>query len=72
MRFDKFTLKNQEAVQKAVELAQELGHQQLEPEHVAVALIHDAQGIVGSLLAKIGISFRTIIREINARSPKAS
>lgn len=64
MRFDKFTLKNQEAVQKAAELAQELGHQQIEPEHVAVALIHDDQGIVGSLLTKVGISSERLLEKL--------
>ncbi len=55
MDFNKYTLKNQEAIQKAVELAGELAHQQLEPEHVAAALLHDPEGVINGLLGRLGI-----------------
>ena len=64
MNFDKFTLKNQEAIQKAVELAKELGHQQLEPEHLAVALLHDTEGIVGSLLNRVNVSSKHLLEKL--------
>ncbi len=38
-RFDKFTLKSQEAVQTAQELAGKLHHQQIESEHLLLALM---------------------------------
>ena len=38
-RFDKLTLKSQEAVQKAQAIAQERGHQRLEPMHLLAALL---------------------------------
>lgn len=66
MRFEKFTLKNQEAVQKAIELAQELGHQQLEPEHLAVALLHDTEGIIRVLLGHLGISPDRLLEKLTA------
>lgn len=56
MQFDKYTHKNQEAIQKAIELAGELNHQQLDPEHILMSLLHDSQGIVVDLLGKLGIS----------------
>ncbi|MBP6342925.1 MAG: ATP-dependent chaperone ClpB [Candidatus Omnitrophica bacterium] len=66
MRFEKFTLKNQEAVQKSIELAQELGHQQLEPEHLAVALLHDTEGIIRVLLGHLGISPDRLLEKLTA------
>lgn len=66
MHFDKFTLKNQEAVQKAIELAQELGHQQLEPEHLAVALLHDTEGIISGLLGRLGVSPDRLLKKLTA------
>ena len=47
MRFDKFTLKAQEAVQNAQEVASKKGHQQIEPEHLLYALLEQAGGIIG-------------------------
>lgn len=53
-RFDKLTVKAQEAVQRAQSLAQDLGHQHLLPLHLLVALLREDQGIVRPLLQKIG------------------
>lgn len=64
MQFDKFTIKNQEAIQKAAELAQEFGHQQLEPEHVVVALLHDSEGVVNGLLGRLGISSPRLLEKL--------
>ena len=54
MNFNKFTIKAQEAVQNAQEIASHYGNQSIEPEHFLAALIQDAQGIVGPLLQKLG------------------
>src|SRR5438876_10689362 len=54
IRFDKFTVKAQEAVQRAQGIAQEHGHQQLDPIHLFAALLAEEQGIVSGLLNKIG------------------
>jgi ATP-dependent Clp protease ATP-binding subunit ClpB len=53
-RFDKFTIKAQEAVQAAVELAAERGNPQVTPVHLLAALIGEREGIVRPLLEKIG------------------
>ena len=53
-RFDKFTIKAQEAVQAAVELAANRGNPQVTPVHLLSALIHEREGIVRPLLEKIG------------------
>ena len=53
-RFDKLTLKSQEAVQKAQDLAKEHGQQRLEPMHLLAALLDPDQAVVRSLLTQLG------------------
>ena len=54
MRFDKFTIKAQEALQAAQNLATESQHGELQPLHLLVALLQDKEGIVRPLLGKLG------------------
>ncbi|MBN2356548.1 hypothetical protein JXO59_10565, partial [candidate division KSB1 bacterium] len=51
---DKLTLKAQEALSKAQQVALERSHQQIEPLHILSALLAQQEGIVRSLLKKIG------------------
>jgi ATP-dependent Clp protease ATP-binding subunit ClpB len=53
-RFDKFTLKSQEAVQAAQDLAGKLHHQQIECEHLLLALSEQQEGVVVPILKKLG------------------
>lgn len=54
MRFDKLTMKAQEAVQSAQQLAEQLRHPAIDNEHLLFALIQQPDGVVPSLLQKIG------------------
>jgi ATP-dependent Clp protease ATP-binding subunit ClpB len=63
IRWDKFTLKAQEAVQKSVELAQENGNAEIHPLHLLVTLAQDREGIVRPVLEKIGISADSVITD---------
>ena len=63
MRFDKFTIKSQELVQKAQALAAERGHQQIEPEHFLAAMISDREGIAVALLRKLGAAPERVAAE---------
>ena len=54
MRFDKFTLKVQEALQDAQSLANQFGHQGIEAEHLLSAFLKQPEGIVGAILKKDG------------------
>ncbi len=75
MNFQKLTLKSQEVLQRAQELAGEASHQAIEPEHVLAALLSDANGIVPPLLMKIGSNVRYVrdrIDEAIAKLPKVS
>jgi len=55
-RFDKFTIKAQEAVQGAVELAANRGNPQATPVHLLHALLAEREGIVRPLFQKIGVN----------------
>ncbi len=52
--FNKLTIKAQEAIQQAQEIASSYSNQLLEPEHIFAALIQDPEGIVVSTLQKLG------------------
>ena len=64
IRWDKFTLKAQEAVQRANELASEHGNPELMPLHLLAALLEDKEGIVSPVLEKIGIGPQLVLNEI--------
>ena len=75
IRWDKFTLKAQEAVQRGNDLASEHGNPELLPLHLLAALLEDKEGIVPPVLEKIGIGPQSVLndayREIE-RLPKVS
>ncbi|HSA95004.1 MAG TPA: Clp protease N-terminal domain-containing protein, partial [Acidobacteriota bacterium] len=54
MRWDKFTVMSQEAIQKAQSLAAEKGHAEIRPEHLLAAFLAQDENIVNAILAKIG------------------
>ncbi len=56
MRFDKFTTKLQEAFADAQSLAVGKDNQFIEPQHLLLALLNQAEGGVGSLLSKAGVN----------------
>jgi ATP-dependent Clp protease ATP-binding subunit ClpB len=64
MRFDKFTLKVQEALQEAQALANNYGHQAVEVEHLLAALLLQPEGITGATLKKMGVDPKSIEDEI--------
>src|SRR6266480_6433237 len=64
IRWDKFTVKAQEAVQRASELASEHGNPELLPVHLLAGLIEDKEGIVTPVLEKIGIGPQGVLSEI--------
>lgn len=56
MNFNKFTIKAQEAMQAALELAASRNHQALEPVHILKALLQDEQGVSVTILKKLEVS----------------
>src|SRR5512136_2225036 len=75
MRFDKFTLKSQEMIQNAQHLAERFGHQQIEPEHLARALLEQKEGVIPPILGKIGAKQNQLMKELESileRMPSVS
>ncbi|HET6459609.1 MAG TPA: ATP-dependent chaperone ClpB [Syntrophales bacterium] len=64
MRFDKFTLKVQEALQEAQTIAKTYGSQSIDVEHLLVAFLMQPEGIVGEILKKLGVDTKVIETEI--------
>lgn len=75
MRFDRFTLRGQEAVQSAIEAAEKNQNQQVEPEHLLFSMLAHEEGTVKPVLAKIGAPIGTIQQDLEKaieRLPKVS
>ena len=70
MRFDKFTLKTQEVIQTAQQLAERFNHQQIEPEHLVRAILEQTEGVIPSLLGKIGVDQRQLMESFDAALEK--
>lgn len=73
MRLERFTLRGQEAVRAAIEKAEINQHQQVEPEHLLIAMLEQEEGIVRNLLSKLGANVQVVMNDVNAaigRFPK--
>ncbi len=73
MRFDKLTLKTQEAFLEAQKLAEGMHHPQLEPEHLFLSLLEQPEGVVPAVLEKVGANPRQLsqgLREELKRLPQ--
>src|SRR5437667_11603648 len=73
LRFEKLTVKAQEAVQSAQEVAGRHENQQIEPVHLLAALVTQADGVVPPLLARLGVRNEALSQEIEreiGRLPK--
>ena len=60
MTFDKFTIKAQETVQEAVNLAQRSGQQSIEPVHLLKALMDKARDVTNFIFQKLGVNTQQI------------
>ncbi|MDO8955523.1 MAG: Clp protease N-terminal domain-containing protein, partial [Deltaproteobacteria bacterium] len=65
MRFDKFTLKAQEALQDAQAVTEKREHQQIEPEHLLIALLQQNEGIVPQVFQKLGASIPNTLSQLD-------
>jgi len=64
INFDKLTQKNQEALQRGVELATALEHQQIEPEHLLYALLKEEGGIIPAILGRVGVASSALLSKL--------
>lgn len=75
MNFNNFTIKSQEAIQQAQQLAQEFGHQQIENEHIFKAITTVDENVAPFLLKKLNINvnlFNQILDNTLTSFPKVS
>lgn len=75
MQIDKFTLKAQEALQEAKAIAERKNHQQIDVEHLLLALLEQKEGIVVPILQKLGANTDLIVSQLEGelnRIPKVT
>ncbi len=75
MRFDRFTERAQEAAQRAAEIIQRYGHNQIDTEHILLALIEQPQGVISQLLELLKVDANSLAERLDyilRTSPKAS
>lgn len=75
MNFNNFTIKSQEAIQQAFQVAQGNNQQAIEPGHILHGLLHSAENVTGFLLKKLGVNtavFQQALNKIVESYPKVS
>jgi ATP-dependent Clp protease ATP-binding subunit ClpB len=64
MRFDRFTIKSQEVIQKSQSLAAQYQNQQIEPEHLLSAMLAEREGAAVAILRKLGAAPERLAGEV--------
>ncbi len=75
MNFNNFTIKAQEAIQHAFEIAQGLTHQSVETGHILKGILSESEGVSGFLFKKLGVNIpmlETVLNKIVEGYPKVS
>jgi ATP-dependent Clp protease ATP-binding subunit ClpB len=70
LRFDKMTVKAQEAVEESEEIAARHENQAIEPLHLLVALVEQKDGVVPPLLARLGIRNELLMQDVDREISK--
>ncbi len=65
IRWEKLTVKSQQAMEQAQERATELGNPEVQPVHLLLALIEDREGVIPSVLEKIGVPTERLEHELH-------
>ena len=75
MRFDRFTERAQEAAQRAAKIIQRYGHNQIDTEHILLALIEQPEGVISQVLQQLNVDSQSLIERLDyvlRTSPKAN
>lgn len=75
MNFNNFTIKSQEVIQKAIELAKGNGQQQIEPVHILKAIMSESETITNFIFQKLGVgapALKALVDKDIASLPKVS
>jgi ATP-dependent Clp protease ATP-binding subunit ClpB len=70
IRWDKFTVKSQEAMQQAQARAAELGNPEVQPVHMLLALVEDREGVIPAVLEKIGVPIERLESDLHGIEEK--
>ena len=65
IRWEKFTVKSQQAMAQAQARAAELGNPEVQPVHLLLALVEDREGVIPSVLEKIGVPTERLEHELH-------
>ncbi|MFP5236786.1 MAG: ATP-dependent chaperone ClpB [Acidobacteriota bacterium] len=65
IRWEKLTVKSQQAMQAAQERATELGNPEMQPVHLLLALVEDREGVIPAVLGKIGVPTERLEHELH-------
>ena len=75
MRFDRFTERAQDAAQRSAEIIQRYGHNQIDTEHLLLALLEQPEGVIPQILERLTVNADQLAQRIDGilrASPKAS
>ena len=75
MRFDRFTERAQEAAQRAAEIIQRYGHNQIDTEHILLALIEQPGGVIPQILENLSVNAQALTERLDQTlrmTPKAN
>ncbi len=75
IRWEKLTVKSQQAMQGAQERAAELGNPEIQPVHLLLALVEDREGVIPAVLGKIGVPIERLestLRDIEQKLPRVA
>ncbi len=75
MRFDRFTERAQDAAARAYEILQRYGHNQVDTEHILLALLEQPEGVIPQILEKLSVDQELIKKRLDdvlRASPKAA
>ncbi len=65
IRWEKLTVKSQQAMEQAQERATELGNPEVQPVHLLLALVEDREGVIPAVLEKIGVPTERLEHELH-------
>ena len=75
LRMDRFTERAQDAAARAIEILQRYGHNQVDTEHLLLALLEQNEGVIPQILERLGVDvslIRSRIDEILRKSPRTA
>jgi ATP-dependent Clp protease ATP-binding subunit ClpB len=75
IRWDKFTVKSQQAIEQARNRATELGNPEIQPVHLLLALVEDREGVIPAVLEKIGVPTERLendLHQIEEKLPRVA